>query len=210
MILDSLHEPSDQIGWGDIPASFLRDAYAAGSIALDLETTGLNWDSDHIALCQAALPLGKHIVFRPIIPPPNLMQVISDAGVRKIFHHAMFDLRFMSHHWGVVPRNVACTKIASKLLFPDSSNHSLKTLLAEHLEVVIDKSLQKSDWGRTELSQEQLAYAVTDVIHLPALLDRLASLLRQSGLHDLYERCLDHIPTRVQLELRRYSDIYTY
>jgi ribonuclease D len=130
--------------------------------------------------------------------------------VVKVFHHAMFDLRFMVSHWSARPANVACTKNASKLLDPQESDHTLKGILNRHLGVHIEKGQRLSDWTAGQLSSAQVAYAAGDVGHLIELLSRLRAKLDAAGLGDLLAGCFAHIPTRVQLDLRRYPDIYTY
>src|SRR5271169_6968767 len=99
--------------------------------------------------------------------PYHLRAIVEDASIRKILHHAMFDLRFLAHHWGVVPANIACTKIASKLAEPHApcEEHSLAPLLRRYLGLELDKSQQTSGWTG-ELSAEQVRYAADDVRYL--------------------------------------------
>lgn len=197
---------------GDLPSAYLDQIRRLGVLAWDIETSGLDWRKDRIATCQVFMPTGHPIIVRiNRHKPKRLMLLLADTSVRKVFHHAMFDLRFMSHNWRVAPKNVACTKIASKLLDADGKGeHSLKPLLERHLGVVINKDLQRSDWLSLELSQAQLAYAATDVIYLIPLLEVLERELESRGLLDLAHSCFDHIPTRVRLELLGYPDVYTY
>lgn len=114
--------------------------------------------------------------------------------------------------WSLTARNVACTKIASKLLDPSLANdeHSLKALLWRYLAVDISKDEQVSDWLAQDLSDAQLAYAAGDVAYLLPLLDCLTTRLRSARLDALFEQCLTHLPTRVELDLRHYPDIYLY
>ena len=123
---------------------------------------------------------------------------------------AMFDLRFMCFQWNVMPNNIACTKIASKLLSPKISDHSLKTLTSKYLDIVIDKSQRLSNWFSDDLTANQIDYAASDVIYLPELLNILEEKLKSQNLLELTHRCFAHIPTRVELDISRYSDIYTY
>src|SRR2546426_7683042 len=113
----------------DIPASYAAKMRASGMVAWDIETSGLDWRIDRIGTCQVYSPnLPVAIVKIRDKIPARLGSVLEDHAVRKVFHHAMFDLRFMTHYWGTAPRNIACTKIASKLLDPDGKNdHSLKS-----------------------------------------------------------------------------------
>jgi ribonuclease D len=212
MIFSTTPKPELVEAGGDVPESFAAAAVRAGVVAWDIETTGLEWSSERIATCQLATPDGKCVlVAKPEASPTNLLRLLSDKRVEKVFHHALFDLRFMAFHWKAEPRNIACTKIASKLLNPsEGTNHSLKTLLNEHLGITIDKALQKSDWMREDLTPAQIAYAVADVLYLPELLGRVRVLLQRAGLAELYQGCLEHIPTRVKLDIGRYPDVYAY
>lgn len=181
-------------------------------VAWDIETSGLKWQSDRIGLCQIFAPDGPVYVVRPTWRrPEHLVHLLHSAAVRKIFHHAMFDLRFMCHQWGAFPYNVACTKIASKLLDPKADlEHSLKDLLQRYLGVLISKAERTSDWFALDLTEAQLRYAATDVIHLIPLMDELERHLRKEKIWGLAHFCFAHLPTRVQLDLLGYGDLYSY
>lgn len=185
---------------------------AAGTIACDIETTGLDWKSDRIASCQLHFPGGPVFVVRVQNGVPSeIVRVLSNYKVRKVFHHAMFDLRFINHHWGVVPANVACTRIAAKLLDPGNQrSHSLKDILEQYLGVVISKSEQTSNWMSERLTDAQIRYAAADVRYLIPLLDVLEGSLRDIQLDDLALRCFEHVPVRVRLEILGYDDVYGY
>ena len=117
----------------------------------------------------------------------------------------------MCYRWKVSARNVACTKIAAKLLNKSTSEyHKLKPLLKRYLNVEIDKSQTLSNWLSSDLSDKQIAYAVEDVIYLFDLLKALEKELNSKGLLELAYRAYSHIPTRVDLDILGYSDIYTY
>ena len=198
---------------GDVPKVFVEAGRECGSVAWDIETSGLDWRSERIGLCQIWVPLqGLGIVkIKKNRKPRNLMTILEDPSIRKIFHHAMFDLRFLCYHWNVLAANIVCTKIASKLLDPGrTQNHTLAGLLKNYLDVTIDKSKRKSDWLSWALSQDQMAYAGEDVIHLPKLFDALTTDLKARGLSELADRCFAHIPAQVQLEIKGYKDIYGY
>jgi ribonuclease D len=133
--------------------------------------------------------------------------------VEKVFHHALFDLRFMIHAWQARPMSIRCTKVASKLLEPNAPNeaHTLHQLTARHLGVALSKGpVRTSNWLAPELTAEQLAYAASDVAHLPALLDVLSNALRRAGLCQLYDECCAFLPTRARLELGDYPDVFAY
>jgi ribonuclease D len=175
----------------------------------DIETSGLDWRSDRIGTVQIYGRGRVFVVTRVDDRPELLKELLESPARRKLMHHAMFDLRFMAAAWNAAPANVACTKIAAKLLRVRQEQQSLAPLLDEHLGVRLDKSLQISDWS-AELSHAQLAYAVGDVLYLEQLLARLRGELEVHGAWDLAEECFAHIPTRVALEIREYPDIFTY
>jgi len=143
--------------------------------------------------------------------PRNLAALLEDASIQKIFHHAMFDLRFLCYHWRVNAANVACTKIASKLIDPSrTEGHTLASLLLQYLGISLDKTKRKSDWLSWALSESQLVYAGNDVIHLPELLSVLMRELQTRNLGDLAKRSFAHIPTQVQLDIAGYKNVYGY
>jgi ribonuclease D len=205
--------PAVTVVKGDIDQPLHAVLRRAGRVACDIETSGLEWSTARIGTVQLHAPaVGTIVVQLNGATPTHLGRLIGDAQVRKVFHHAPFDLRFITWHWEVTARNVACTKIASKLLDPGLANdeHSLKALLWRYLAVDISKDEQVSDWLAQDLSDAQLAYAAADVAYLLPLLDCLTKNLRSADLEELFERCLAHLPTRVELDLRHYPDIYLY
>src|SRR5215212_9043105 len=139
---------------GDLTDAEYAELSVARQIAWDVETDGLDWRNDAIRLCQLYSDSGTVALVRiGDETPARLMRLLSDAGIRKVFHHAMFDLRFMSHQWQVQPRNIACTKIAGKLLLRDQSEaQRLENLLRRFLGITIDKSEQRSNWAATAYS----------------------------------------------------------
>jgi ribonuclease D len=198
---------------GDVSKDIVGAARKHGLVAWDIETSGLDWRSERIGVCQVLVKgYGMGIVkIKKNTTPPNLAAILGDASVQKIFHHAMFDLRFLCYHWGIAPANVTCTKIASKLLDPDrTQEHTLAALVKRHLGITLDKRVRKSDWLTWGLSNDQLKYAGDDVIYLPDLLATLLEELRTRNLLDLATRCFAHIPTQVQLDIQGYKDTYGY
>jgi ribonuclease D len=198
---------------GDVSDAFLASARKQGLVAWDIETSGLDWRSERIGLCQL-LVKNEELAIVKINNrkrPRNLAALLRNSRIQKVFHHAMFDLRFMCYHWGVPAANIACTKIASKLLNPSQSHgHSLANLVQHYFGKTIDKSSRKSDWLTWALTQKQLAYAGDDVVYLFDLLEKLMAELESRKLTSLAERCFGHIPTQVELEIRGYKDIYSY
>ncbi|MEU4421276.1 hypothetical protein AB0F81_11670 [Actinoplanes sp. NPDC024001] len=198
---------------GDIDDALFNAFCSSGDVACDIETSGLDPRRDSIGTVQLYSPtVGDVIVQIGDRRPERLCRLIEHAGVRKIFHHAMFDLRFMAFHWRVVPVNIACTKIASKLAIRqvDNRRHSLQALLMDRLGIAISKDQRLSDWTAAELTPEQVRYAAADVEHLIPLLANLEEDLLAAGLIDLFQACLRFIPSRVKLDLGDWPDVFAY
>lgn len=197
----------------DLDEGLAQRLAGTGRISCDIETSGLNPRSDRIGTVQVhASGVGSAIIQVGNDRPTRLCRLIENDRVLTVFHHAMFDLRFMSAHWGVVPRNVACTKIASKLLAPRAANeeHSLQYLVQSRLGVPLSKAQRRSDWLADELTPDQLRYATADVEYLLPLLGSLEADLRLAHLYELYMDCLSFIPSRVVLELGGWPDVFSY
>lgn len=196
---------------GDLSTDDIELATQIGEVGWDIETTGLDWQTGAICTCQLSIGEERIIVVKiNESHPEHLCRLLYDNQVRKVFHHATFDLRFMAYKWGANPCNVACTKIASKLLNPNSNNHSLKSLLCDHLRIHIDKNERMSNWLSAELTAEQVSYAARDVMYLIPLLRKLDEKLESKKLLALSRSCFAYIPTRVQLDIQGYGDVYQY
>lgn len=198
---------------GDINAAILESIRAAGRVAWDIETTGLDWAKDRIATVQLAWSDSDPVLVRVQYDrvPDRLLDLLADGSVLKVLHHAMFDLRFMAHAWGAQICNVACTKIASKILAGGvPRNHSLAALIAEHFDVILEKDSRLTDWTATTLTEAQVRYAANDVKYLVPLLAQLTVELTSAGTRDLCEACFAHLPTRVALDLGGLGDVYEY
>jgi ribonuclease D len=132
---------------------------------------------------------------------PNLLKLLGDSAILKIFHFARFDLAALYQGLGVMPGPVYCTKIASRLSRTYTDKHGLKDLVRELLGVELSKQLQLSDWGADELTDAQVAYAASDVLHLHALMAKLDSMLAREGRADLAAACFRFLPERARLDL---------
>ena len=196
----------------DVPDSYLGLAVKHGRVSIDTETSGLDWKNNTISVIQLQVSDAPTAIVRVgNTLPANVLSIISNGNIEKIFHHALFDLRFICWTWDVSPKNIACTKIASKLLYPNEPlKQHLTYLLSDALNIFIDKSLSVSNWTDSELSVAQLDYARNDVIHLETLYEVLLIRLRERHLEGLARACFDHVPTRVVLDLNEYPDVYDY
>jgi ribonuclease D len=203
-----------EVHHADLSSDFYEKAISGGVVGWDIETSGLNWRSDRIGTCQVAIQdrVAIVVIRQGGDRPPRLAALLEDNTVRKVFHHAPFDLRFMTHQWGISVRNVACTKIASKILSPELSGtaHSLKPTLERHLNVRIEKGQQVSDWLAPTLTAAQLDYAAADVTYLLELHRSLALQCRHAGVDGELEASYAYLPTRVKLDLRGSGDVFAY
>lgn len=196
---------------GDLPAGY--DPGTA--VAVDTETLGLNPHRDRLCVVQISTGDGTADVVQ-ILPdgtrPENLVRVLADPGVLKIFHFARFDLAVLCHRLGVMPGPVYCTKIASRLARTYTDRHGLKDLVREVLGVDISKQQQSSDWGAATLTQAQIEYAASDVLHLHALMARLDGMLEREGRLDAARACFAFLPTRARLDLMGWpeTDIFAH
>jgi ribonuclease D len=137
---------------------------------------------------------------------PNLVRLLSDPKRLKLFHYARFDLAVLFKSFGVMPQPAYCTKIASRLARTYTDRHGLKDLVKELLNVDLSKQQQSSDWGAETLTEAQVAYAASDVLHLHALRERLDEMLAREGREELAEACFRFLPTRVRLDLGGWAE----
>jgi ribonuclease D len=137
---------------------------------------------------------------------PNLKALLANPKVTKIFHFARFDLAALYNAFGVMPQPVYCTKIASRLTRTYTDRHGLKDLVREVLNIDLSKQQQSSDWGADTLSDAQLAYAASDVLHLHALREKLDTMLARENRTDLAQACFGFLPHRARLDLGGWSE----
>ena len=197
---------------GDLPD---LSHYRGGAVAVDTETMGLMPRRDRLCVVQLSPGDGSADVVQ--IPPnapgaPNLAALLADSNVLKIFHFARFDLGIIHETLGVMPAPVYCTKIASRLARTYTDKHGLKDLVKEVLGVDLSKQQQLSDWGASELSDAQVAYAASDVLHLHALKAKLDAMLAREGRQELAAACFRFLPDRARLDLAGWAaeDIFAH
>jgi len=178
-------------------------------VAIDTEAMGLNPYRDRLCLVQLSPGDGTaHLVqFEAgAYQAPRLKALLSDPGVLKLFHFARFDLGVLYRYLGVMPGPVYCTKIASRIARTFTDKHGLRDLCKDLLGVDLKKEQQSSDWGAASLTDEQLRYAASDVLHLHALRERLDSMLAREGRTELAQASFAFLPTRVRLDLAGWAE----
>jgi ribonuclease D len=179
------------------------------SVAIDTETLGLNPHRDRLCVVQLSPGDGSADVVQIASgqrAAPNLTKLLGDPAVTKIFHFARFDLAVLFHAFGVMPQPVYCTKIASRLVRTYTDRHGLKDLVRELLGVDLSKQQQSSDWGADSLTEAQLAYAASDVLHLHELRARLDVLLARENRTELASACFGFLPARARLDLDGWAE----
>ena len=185
------------------------------SVAIDTETLGLNPHRDRLCVVQLSSGDGSaHVVqiAQGQNSAPNLERLLADTGVVKIFHFGRFDIAVMAKAFGTMAGPVYCTKIASKLTRTYTDRHGLKDLVRELLGVDLSKQQQSSDWGADVLSEAQLTYAASDVLHLHALRRSLDMMLQREGRMDVARACFEFLPVRARLDLMGWpeNDIFSH
>jgi len=195
---------------GDLPAGL----DFGSSVAVDTETLGLNVNRDRLCLIQLSAGDGSaHLVqFDGVYDAPRLKALLTDPNVLKIFHFARFDIAVLEKYLGVETAPLYCTKIVSKLVRTYTDRHGLKDLAAELLGVEISKQQQSSDWGAKELTQQQLAYAASDVLHLHALKEKLDAMLERDNRRQFAEAAFRFLPVRAKLDIAGFGedDIFSH
>jgi ribonuclease D len=186
-----------------------------GAVAIDTETMGLDPHRDRLCVVQLSPGDGSADVVQ-IAPgatdAPNLKKLLADPAKLKIFHFARFDIAVLFHAFGVMPAPLFCTKIASRLARTYTDKHGLKDVTRDLLGIDLSKQQQLSDWGSSALSEAQVAYAASDVLHLHALRDKLDVLLTRENRGELAKACFGFLPTRARLDLAGWGaeDIFSH
>ncbi len=198
--------PTIKLHKGDLPGGL---SFPDG-VAVDSETLGLNPLRDRLCLVQLSGGDGDvHLVQfdGTDYSAPRLKALLTDRNVLKIFHFARFDVAVMQHYLDVVTSPVYCTKIASKLVRTYTDRHGLKDLVAELAGIELSKQQQSSDWAASELTQQQLSYAASDVLYLHGLKAKLDVMLARQGRTHMAQAAFDYLPARAELDLKGFGDM---
>ena len=197
---------------GDLPD---LKRYTGPAVAVDTEAMGLDPKRDR--LCVVQLSSGDGTADLVQIPPgnvaaPNLKKLMTDPKVLKLFHFARFDIAMILNTLGVMPQPLYCTRTASRIARTYTDKHGLKDLARELLGIDMSKQQQSSDWGADALSDAQLAYAASDVLHLHALKEKLDVMLAREGRGELAAACFRFLPDRARLDLAGWGaeDIFAH
>ena len=186
-----------------------------GAVAIDTETMGLDVTRDRLCVVQISGGDGNADIVQIAAGQkraPNLERLLADPNVVKLFHYGRFDMAVLHHAFGVMAAPIYCTKIASKIARTYTDRHGLKDLTRELLGVEISKQQQSSDWGAEALSEAQLAYAASDVLHLHALREKLNAMLERDGREKHARAAFAYLPDRVRLDLAGFEamDVFSH
>lgn len=179
-------------------------------VAIDTETMGLIAGRDRLCVVQLSPGDGTADVVqigKDQKEAPNLVKLLSDPKVTKIFHFARFDMAVLKHRFGIDVTPVYCTKIASRLVRTYTDRHGLKDLSRELLGIDMSKQQQSSDWGGDKLTPAQLDYAASDVLYLHDLKRHLDRMLAREGRAEMAKACFEFLPTRADLDLAGWPEI---
>ena len=199
----------------DIPDDVLNAYLAQKEVAIDTELQGLRLFRDQVCLIQICDRNQQVCLVRPDVnnPPPNLIKLLTSPGTIKVFHYALADVAFLKTSLGIEVSPYRCTKVMSKLSRTYTEGHGLKNLVAEMVGVELDKTSQTTNWGKADLSPDQLRYAANDVIHLLEIYDALKALLEERGMLpggvtavQLNEQCQAALAAIVNLVIAGYGD----
>ena len=177
-------------------------------IGIDNEALGLVLGRDPLTLVQIGLESKKFYLIklnRETYDAPNLVKVLSNPSTQFIMHYARQDLLWLKYHLKVNPKNIFCTKLASKIARTASNMHGYKDLVKEFCGKDISKKEQQSDWGNPNLSQKQISYAAQDTEYLFEIKDKLTKMLIREKRIDLFEKCMKVIPTLVDMEISGFN-----
>ena len=196
---------------GDLPSSLNLGPV----VAIDSETMGLKPQRDRLCLIQLSSGNGNaHLVQfeRCNYTAPNLVKLLEDPDITKVFHYARFDVAIIKKYLKVRTTSIYCTKIASKLVRTYTDKHGLKDLCKELLDLDLSKQQQSSDWGAKNLTEEQKKYAASDVLYLHRIKEILDQRLLREERDELAAFCFEFLQTRANLDLIGFEneDIFSH
>jgi|GEM_PF-351348 len=193
--------------------SYQEGEHEFGYLSVDCEMMGLKPSRDRLCLVQMC-DEHRNITLVQIEPgqdeAPNLKKLLEDPNIIKIFHFARADLIFLRYQLGILVNPVFCTKVASKLARTYTERHGLREVSRELLGVDLNKNQQSSDWGKSNLSQEQIDYAIGDVLYLNELREKLSAILKREERLGLAQKCFDALELLVELDILNYDFLFEH
>lgn len=201
-----------QVLKGDLSPEIAAEFATASELAVDCEMMGLNPWRDRLCVVQIMAEKGSVVLVQvdEAVGAPEIQKLFENTEINKIFHFARMDIFFIQKRLGIDVQNIFCTKIASRLARTYTDRHGLKEVVREMTGEVIDKTNQSSDWGRDELTSDQIYYAADDVRYLFEVKRKLHAILEREDRLDLAERCFEFLRTRRDLDLGGFGMIFEH
>jgi len=182
-------------------------------LAIDTETEGLDYRKHKLRLVQLCTDEGRVYIIRNPRgknTSPNLHDVLLSYIPTKVFHHAMFDLRFLKAGMRIEPAGaIECTKVMMKIVKPDKKS-GIGSLLGNMLKIHLPKlDIDYSKWNEPVLTHDQLLYSAGDVLYLGKALDKLKEQANQDQ-YRTYLRAMDVCTRMASLQVEGYTDLFDY
>lgn len=192
----------------DLPVDIFEEFNQATELGVDCEMMGLNPHRDRLCLLQMSRENGSTALVQidETQPPTKLKQVLENKQVQKIFHYARADCAFLKIRLNIEVNNIYCTKLASRIARTYSDRHGLKELVKEFTGDNLDKTITTTDWGRSDLSDDQMMYAQGDVIYLFHLRRSLEEILKREDRYELFSAALNFLPHRIKFDVAGFGD----
>ncbi len=119
-------------------------------------------------------PLADHIDLAP------LFELLADPDILKVMHAARQDMEIFYHLTGELPHPLFDTQVAAMVCgFGDQVGY--EALVAKLTGARLDKSSRFTDWAQRPLSEQQLNYALGDVIYLRPAYEALRARVEEAG-----------------------------
>jgi len=192
----------------DIPDDMFDEFKTASELGVDCEMMGLNPNRDRLCLVQIAKENGPCALIQidESKKPERLASLFENQNIIKIFHYARADCSFLKVRLNIEVKNIYCTKLASRIARTYTERHGLKELVKEFSGDNLDKSITSTDWGRPELTDDQLLYAQGDVLYLFLLRRSLNEILQREGRFELFTKALSFLPARIEFDTHGFDD----
>jgi ribonuclease D len=182
-VVDKGREESPTVTYLDTDrevSRFLDSISGVREIAVDTEGASFHRFIDRVYLMQLSTR-DKHAIIDPlpIEHPHTLGALLADERVEVVFHDADYDLRLLRQDYGWRVARLFDTRVAAQLL--GLRQFGLAALLEANFGVKLDKKHQRADWSMRPLTEDMLAYAAQDTMHLLQLRDIFDDALNAKG-----------------------------
>lgn len=189
----------------DAVERWLAEVAGCPIVAVDTETSGWDPYTDRLQLVQVAAGPDRPVLVLDAdrVDPEVLQPLLADESVLKVFHHGLFDLRFLAAA-GLEVRRVADTMLAQQLLDGGEATDAgvgLAGLASFRLGLELDKSVRDS-FGGQDVTDEQLRYAANDATATWGVFDQQWRELMGHGLTRVAQIEFAALPVLAHLQMR--------